>query len=387
MSVNWEDEIPDSVLNEIYDRIAYNQSVVDQATTSSVVIPSTKKTWYSDEFLEKCLSQTLKKYWGYESFRPNQLEVCKCLVKDSRDCFMMMGTGSGKSLVFQLPAIALREQGRKCCTIIISPLISLIEDQVSALLSMNIAACAIGSNCDKKIEDAAMLGFYSLIYATPEKILLWSRGLEKLKSNCEIISIAIDESHCVSEWGSDFRPEYSTLKNLRNWLGNEIPIVALTASATKEVQNEIIRNLSLRDPLVIRDSVNRPNLKYIIRKKCMKTEIIRCILDYRDYQIREFDGNINDFTLAPTLIYVNSKKLTEEIAHELVACQNLKGIRAAFYHSGLSPTDRAAVHRAFLCDDIQVVVATTAFGMGELIFPLDNSFSSLLIFLISFRNQ
>jgi RecQ family ATP-dependent DNA helicase len=358
------EEIPDSVLNDIYDRIAYNEAVLARTNTTS----TSSRSSYSNEFIEDILYSTLKKYWGYESFRPHQLEVCKAAMKDKRDSFLMMGTGSGKSLVFQLPAIALRENGRKCCTIIISPLISLIEDQVSDLLAMGISACAIGSNCDRKIEEVAATGYYALIYATPEKILLWSRGLEKLKSNCEILSIAIDESHCVSEWGSDFRPEYSDLKNLRNWLGSEIPIVALTASATVDVQREIISNLILKNPLVIRDTVNRPNLKYFIRKKTVKTEIIRSILDYRDYQIKEIgdeNGNIRSIPFASTLIYVNSKKMTEEIANDLVNCVHLKGIRAAYYHSGLSAPDRTAVLRAFMCDDIQVVVATTAFGMGK----------------------
>jgi RecQ family ATP-dependent DNA helicase len=334
--------------------------------------------------LERMLLSTLKKYWGYDAFRKNQLEICQALMQDKRDCFFMMSTGSGKSLVFQLPAIAFRDHGRKCCTIIISPLLSLIEDQVSSLLAMGVNACAIGSQCDKKIEEAAMSGYYSLIYATPEKILLWQHGLEILQRNCEILSIAIDESHCVSEWGNDFRPEYSLLKCLREWIGFSVPVIALTASATLMVQDEIVRNLELRYPLIIRDSVNRPNLKYFVRSKTIRTEIIRTLIEFnRELSVSSSSSSLssNLFTssqrlhleqqqipssssFAPTLIYVNSKKLTEEIAKELVSCSLLRGIKAAYYHSGLSAKERASVHRGFLCDDISVVVATTAFGMG-----------------------
>lgn len=352
--------------------LGFDEDEEESPLWTTVDIPSSPQT-QSD--LELLLYRTLKKYWGYDHFRKHQLEICKAILEEKRDCFFMMSTGSGKSLVFQLPAVALREGGRKCCTLVISPLISLMEDQVASLLAMGINACAIGAKYDKKIEDAAILGNYALIYATPEKILLWQRGLEQLQRNCEIISIAIDESHCVSEWGSDFRPEYSLLHSLRDWLGHTIPIVALTASATMHVQHEIVTNLSLKNPLIIRDTVNRPNLKYVVCPKRMNSEIVRCILDSRLSLYAEMNGleiektpsigsHMENVPFPSTLIYVNSKKKAEDIARELVECSLLKGIRAAYYHSGISNDDRDAVHRAFLCDDIQVVVATTAFGMG-----------------------
>ena len=312
------------------------------------------------------LKVCLKKYWGYSQFLEGQLEICMNTL-NQKDSFVLMATGSGKSLTFQLPAVYLRERNYRATTIVISPLISLIDDQVSALLAMGVAACAIGSNSSIEIEERALRGDFTIVYATPEKLLNWQHGLRELIRTSHLACIAVDESHCVSEWGHDFRPEYRRLGELRDLVGPKIPFVALTASATVSVQADIVRNLRLQQPLVAKASLNRPNLKYAVVTRSGPNDLLRLIYEYRKEQLIDYPGSIDKASVPfyPTLIYVNSKKETEELAKLCVECRLLAGIKIAFYHAGMNATDRSAVHMAFSKDDIQVVIATVAFGMGE----------------------
>ena len=217
----------------------------------------------SERNYEADLKACLKRYWGYAQFLEGQLEICLNILK-RKDSFVIMATGSGKSLTFQLPAAYLRDRGVRATTVVVSPLISLIDDQVSSLLAMGIPACAIGSNSSVDIEARAMRGEFSVVYATPEKLLTWQHGLRELVSCSQIACFAVDESHCVSEWGHDFRPDYRRLGELRSVIGPNVPWVGLTASATVTVQADIVRNLRLTRPLVAKASLNRPNLKYCV---------------------------------------------------------------------------------------------------------------------------
>lgn len=219
-----------------------------------------------------------------------------------------------------------------------------------------------------------MRGDFTIVYATPEKLLTWQQGLRNLQRVAHIVCLAVDESHCVSEWGHDFRPDYRRLGELRDVLGFKIPLVGLTASATVAVQADIVRNLRLVQPLVAKASLNRPNLKYCVITRTGPNDLLRLIHEYRKEQLLA-RGHTGSSSLSAeekasvpfysTLIYVNSKKETEELAKLLVECRLLSGIKVAFYHAGMQPQDRSAVHLAFSKDEIQVVIATVAFGMGE----------------------
>lgn len=320
----------------------------------------------NDRNYEADLLLCLKKYWGYSQFLEGQLEICMNILKH-KDSFVLMATGSGKSLTFQLPAVCLRERGYRATTVVVSPLISLIDDQVSSLLSMGIPACAIGSNSTVDIEARALHGEFTVVYATPEKLLTWQHGLRELRHSAHIACFAVDESHCVSEWGHEFRPDYRRLGELREVLGPDVPWVGLTASATVAVQADIVRNLRLNRPLVAKASLNRPNLKYCVINRTGPNDLLRLINEYRKEQLLHYPPSVDRASVPfySTLVYVNSKKETEELAKLLVDCKLLTGIKAAYYHAGMNPSDRSAVHHAFSKDEIQVVIATVAFGMGK----------------------
>lgn len=336
---------------------------------NSIVVDETFEDFEIDE-VEQQLLYCLQKYWGYKSFKEGQLDVCKCILAEKRDCFVSMATGSGKSLMFQLPAVAMREFGKPCITLVISPLLSLIEDQISALLSMNVPACSLSNF---SMETMAMNGEAVIVYTTPEKLHMWQHNLGLLHQRFPILTVAIDESHCVSEWGHDFRVEYRTLGIIRDILGPDVPIMALTASATLVVEQDIINNLHLINPLVVKTGLNRPNLKYIVGKKSSVEDIIDIMYQYRRKQLlksAQSQGipisslNTDLFPFATTLIYVNSKKMCEEVATSIVSSPLLQGIIVAYYHADMNMEERHRVHRGFLEDRTQVIVSTTAFGMG-----------------------
>jgi ATP-dependent DNA helicase RecQ len=283
----------------------------------------------------------LKKYFGYYQFRPLQKEI----IEDSlagRDVFVLMPTGGGKSLCFQLPALM-----RDGLTIVVSPLISLMKDQVDALQTSGIAATYLNSTLDRDEAKARWRGLhrgeYRMLYVAPERLML-DTFLERAL-NWNIAQFAIDEAHCISEWGHDFRPEYRELKKLRKHLP-DVPIMALTATATERVRGDIIKELKLREPRAYVASFNRPNLTYRVVPKAAPYEQLLAFI-----RSRPNDSGI---------VYCASRKSTESLARNL----NEDGITTKPYHAGLTTAERTKHQDAFLRDDVRVVTATIAFGMG-----------------------
>src|SRR5438105_6506672 len=283
----------------------------------------------------------LKKHFGYDEFRPLQEEIVRDALAD-RDVFALLPTGGGKSLCFQLPA--LLHDG---LTIVVSPLIALMKDQVDALQTSGIPATFLNSTLEG---DEARLrwrrlhrGEYKLLYVAPERLML--DGFLDRASNWNIAQIAIDEAHCISAWGHDFRPEYRELAKLRRDLP-EVPIVALTATATERVRDDIVKHLELRDPRCYVASFNRPNLIYRVEAK---SSAYPQLLNF--IRARPNESGI---------IYCASRKTADTLATKLTT----EGIRAKAYHAGLDSKERAKNQEAFLRDDARVITATIAFGMG-----------------------
>jgi ATP-dependent DNA helicase RecQ len=283
----------------------------------------------------------LKRCFGYSSFRPLQEEIIQDALA-GLDVFALLPTGGGKSLCFQLPALA-----RDGLTIVVSPLIALMKDQVDGLNASGIPATFLNSTLGAEESRARFRGLYKgeyrLLYIAPERLMLPS-FLERLH-DLRVEQIAIDEAHCISEWGHDFRPEYRQLADLRTILP-EVPFMALTATATGRVRADIVRLLALREPRCYTASFNRPNLTYRIVPKSKPGE-----------QVVDFVRNHRDEC---GIVYCQSRKSTEQLAAKLRAA----GIAAGPYHAGLEPDVREANQEKFLRDDIKVVCATVAFGMG-----------------------
>jgi ATP-dependent DNA helicase RecQ len=287
------------------------------------------------------LPGTLKKHFGYDQFRPLQKEIIEDALA-GRDVFVLMPTGGGKSLCFQLPALI-----RRGLTIVVSPLISLMKDQVDALQTSGIAATYLNSTLDRNEAKARWRGLhrgeFRMLYVAPERLML-DAFLERA-INWDIAQFAIDEAHCISEWGHDFRPEYRELKKLRKHLP-DVPIMALTATATERVQADIIKELKLRDRRSYVASFNRPNLTYRVVPKTTPYEQLLAFIHSRP----------ND----SGIIYCASRKSTESLARNL----NEDGISTKPYHAGLTNAERTKHQDAFLRDDVRVITATIAFGMG-----------------------
>jgi ATP-dependent DNA helicase RecQ len=283
----------------------------------------------------------LKKHFGYDEFRPRQQEIIRdALAK--RDVFVLMPTGGGKSLCFQLPALM-----REGLTIVVSPLISLMKDQVDALQTSGIPATYLNSTLDRQETTARWRGLhrgeYRMLYVAPERLML-DAFLERAL-NWNIAQFAIDEAHCISEWGHDFRPEYRELKKLRKHLP-EVPIMALTATATERVRIDIVQQLHLHEPRRYIASFNRPNLTYRVVPKSAPYEQLLAFI-----RSRPNDSGI---------VYCASRKSTESLARNL----NEDGISAKPYHAGLTTGERTKHQESFLRDDVRVITATIAFGMG-----------------------
>ncbi len=291
------------------------------------------------------LAHSLHRVFGFTAFRPGQ----EAVVRDAlagRDVIALMPTGGGKSLCFQLPA--LLQAG---VSIVVSPLIALMQDQVRLLEDNGIAATFINSSLPREeIQEriAAMLrGSFKLVYLAPERLLMTdflTGPLEQLAAKPGINAFVIDEAHCVSEWGHDFRPEYRQLSTLRR-RHPSVPILAFTATATARVRSDIIAQLALREPAVHLSSFNRPNLFYDVHQKDAGTyaELLR---------LARAGGS--------GIVYCLSRKRVEEICAQLTS----DGIAARPYHAGLEAEVRRANQEAFIRDDVQVIVATVAFGMG-----------------------
>ena len=283
----------------------------------------------------------LKRHFGYHQFRPLQREIIQDALA-GRDVFVLMPTGGGKSLCFQLPALT-----RDGLTIVVSPLISLMKDQVDALQTSGIPATYLNSTVDREEAKARWRGLhrgdYRLLYVAPERLML-DTFLERAL-NWNIAQFAIDEAHCISEWGHDFRPDYRELKKLRKHLP-DVPIMALTATATEQVRADIIKELNLRDPRSYVASFNRPNLTYrVVAKTAPYDQLLAFI------RSRPNDSGI---------VYCASRKSTESLARNL----NEDGVSTKTYHAGLTTSERTRHQEAFLRDDVRVITATIAFGMG-----------------------
>ncbi len=296
-----------------------------------------------DFFSKMDIKEVLKNYYGYDSFRVNQFEIINTILQKS-DCLVLMPTGGGKSICYQIPAICMPGTA-----VVISPLISLMKDQVEALKSNGIEAAALNSgndfSADTIVRRKCMDGTLKLLYISPEKLLA---EVPFLLKQMNISLFAVDEAHCISQWGHDFRPEYTQLDVLHKEFP-EVPIMALTATADKITRQDIIKQLRLREPQVFISSFDRPNLSLTVK---------------RGYSTKEKENYILNFIKARPLesgiVYCLSRKATEKVSIFL----NSKGIRSAIYHAGLTQQERDKAQVDFQKDDVQVVCATIAFGMG-----------------------
>lgn len=294
--------------------------------------------------MDQIVKETLKKIFGFSQFRGNQEPIVDNILK-GKNTFVIMPTGAGKSLCYQLPAII--EDGT---AIVISPLIALMKNQVDQLNAFGINAHFLNSTLNKsetnKVKKEVLSGKTKLLYVAPES-LTKEENILFLK-DAKVSFVAIDEAHCISEWGHDFRPEYRKIKTIIAQLGEDLPIIALTATATPKVQQDIQRNLQMEEADLYKSSFNRTNLFYEIRPK-VKNETKKQIIKY----IKSHKGKSG-------IIYCLSRKKVEEIAELL----KVNGIKAAPYHAGLDQSVRVKNQDDFLNEEVDVIVATIAFGMG-----------------------
>jgi ATP-dependent DNA helicase RecQ len=285
--------------------------------------------------------QALKRYYGYDNFRPMQGDIIQHIL-GGKDTVVLMPTGGGKSVCFQIPAVV----SEGTC-VVVSPLIALMKDQVEALRANGITAGYINSSVGQSeandISRAALSGHLKLLYVSPEKLL--SDGFLQFLTRVNVSMFAIDEAHCISSWGHDFRPEYTQLGQLRTHFPST-PIIALTATADRLTKRDIITQLNLHQPKVFLSSFDRPNINMLVRPG---QDRMGSILDY-----------IARHPQDPGIIYCLSRKTCETVAQKLIA----KGVKAGHYHAGMTPLQRGKVQEGFLQDDLQVIVATIAFGMG-----------------------
>lgn len=294
------------------------------------------------------LRKSLQENFGFDAFKGDQEAIIKSILS-GRDTFVIMPTGGGKSLCYQLPA--LLSEG---VAIIVSPLIALMKNQVDLIRGYsskdNIAHflnSSLSKAQQKKVKTDLLSGYTKMLYVAPET--LTKQENIDFFSDMNISFIGVDEAHCISEWGHDFRPEYRKLRGMIDLINPNLPIIALTATATPKVQDDIVKNLALRDPAVYISSFNRPNLYYEILQKQGKDQTLKSIVKFA-HSMKGKSG----------IIYTLNRKTTEELANTLVA----NGISAVAYHAGLESPIRAKRQDQFLMEDVNVIVATIAFGMG-----------------------
>jgi len=285
--------------------------------------------------------QLLTRYWGYASFKPLQEEIIRS-VAEGKDTLGLMPTGGGKSITFQVPALA-----KEGICLVITPLIALMKDQVTRLNSLEIKSIAIhsgmsGEEIDNALENC-IYGDYKFLYVSPERIS--TRMFQGKASRLNLSLVAIDEAHCISQWGYDFRPSYLKIATLRDYISDSVPFLALTASATPQVIEDIMKKLAFRNKNVLRTSFDRKNISYLVRK----------VEDKGTYLIKTLQK-----AKGSGIVYVRSRKRSKEVAELLVA----NGISADFYHAGLSEELRDKKQKSWTIGETRVIIATNAFGMG-----------------------
>jgi ATP-dependent DNA helicase RecQ len=290
------------------------------------------------------LSHALSKYWGYSTFRPLQREAMEAVL-ESRDSIVVLPTGGGKSLCFQAPALV-----RAGLAVVVSPLISLMKDQVDTLVGNGVPAALYNSSLASGEKSAVVAGLrqgkFRLLYVSPERLVgEGSEGFLSILSKCDVSFVAVDEAHCISQWGHDFRPEYRQLGRLRQLLPN-ISIHAFTATATARVRRDIASQLALQQPIELVGSFDRPNLVYRVLARATLKNQLQDVLD-------RHRGEAG-------IIYCTSRKDVDALADWLTTI----GVRARPYHAGLSDDERSEHQDAFLDERVDVIVATVAFGMG-----------------------
>ena len=296
----------------------------------------------------KQIFDALQKFFGFSQFKGNQEDIISNVL-DKKDTFVILPTGGGKSLCYQLPALMMEGTA-----IIISPLIALMKNQVDSIRGYsqedNVAHflnSSLNKAQIKQVKDDIQDGKTKMLYIAPET-LIKEENLEFFK-NTSISFVAIDEAHCISEWGHDFRPEYRRIRDMIDIIGEDIPLVALTATATPKVRTDIIKILDMDQVSEFVLSFNRENLYYSVKPKGKKDQALKNITQF----VKSMGGKSG-------IIYVQGRKTTEDIAEAL----NVNGIKSAPYHAGLDPKTRSATQDAFLMEDIDVICATIAFGMG-----------------------
>ena len=289
------------------------------------------------------LHESLKRYFGYDTFRPGQEDIVRCVLS-GRDCLVLMPTGGGKSLCYQLPALLM-----KGTAVVVSPLISLMKDQVDALRAAGIQAATLNSSMSEndclQVTRDCLNGNIRIVYMSPEAVLARA---PYLLHDFQISLFAIDEAHCISQWGHDFRPEYTQLHLLRKEFPS-VPMIALTATADKVTRSDILKQLGLNNPKVFVSSFDRPNLSLSVVQGMQKKS--------KDKMIQTF---IREHHNQSGIVYCLSRKVTEAVS----AMLNENGITSRPYHAGLPLNVRDSIQEDFVHDRIQVICATVAFGMG-----------------------
>ncbi|MCQ2250170.1 MAG: RecQ family ATP-dependent DNA helicase [Bacteroidales bacterium] len=284
----------------------------------------------------------LKKYWGYDAFRPLQEEIIKSVADYGKDTLGLLPTGGGKSIIFQVPALS-----KSGVCIVVTPLIALMKDQVENLRRRNIKAAAIYSGMTQReiqnAYDSCIYGDVKFLYMSPER-LGTEMFLQKIR-DMEISILAIDEAHCISQWGYDFRPSYLRIADVRKVLPKGVPVLALTATATPEVASDIMDKLGFREPNLFRKSFARKNLIYIVRR----------VEDKNPYMLRIFNSQPGT-----GIVYVRNRKRTKEASEYLKQC----GISSEYFHAGLTPAYKDYRQQQWKDGNIRVICSTNAFGMG-----------------------
>ena len=296
----------------------------------------------------KSLHDALGQYFGFDKFKGDQEEIIRSIM-GGKDTFVIMPTGGGKSLCYQLPALLTEGTA-----LIISPLIALMKNQVDSIRGHNqndeiahFLNSSLNKGQMKEVKADILAGKTKMLFVAPET-LTKEENIEFFK-NANVSFVAVDEAHCISEWGHDFRPEYRRIRTMIDSINKEIPIIALTATATPKVQSDIVKNLDMDPVNIFISSFNRDNLYYEVRPKINKDQTIKEIVQF----VKTMPGKTG-------IVYVQSRKSTEEIAKIL----SVNGVIASAYHAGLDAKTRSKVQDNFLGDELEVIVATIAFGMG-----------------------